>query len=196
MPRLPMRKPGWSSSGSSSSCHVFRRHRGDIAQDMHHLVAEGIVAGLAHIGLHAGQIGQMQVDAGEFLPGQILRHRHRHEFLVLGDVVQDALSSARSLIWITLADACRALRHAFGGLLGHQQHAVIAPVVGQLDAEAVQDAAARRRDQAFGDAVVLGLGLVFVAVADLQLIEPARQHREHQPSCRRPCPRERRVKVA
>ena len=77
---------------------------------------------------------------------------------------------------------------AFGRLLGHQQHAVIAPVVGQLDAETVEDAAARRRDQPLGDAVVLGLGHVLVAVADLQLVEPPGQHREHQPSCRRPCP--------
>ena len=35
-------------------------------------------------------------------------------------------------------------------LLRHQQHAIVAPVVGQLDAEAVHDAAARRRDQALG----------------------------------------------
>ena len=159
--------------------HVLRRHRGDIAQDMHQLLAEGIVAGLADIGLHARQIGQMQVDAGEFLPGEILRHRHRHELLVHGDVVQHAL-----LLLVAeqdhLADRVQRRLDALGGLFGDQQHAIVAPVVGELDAEAVHDAAARRRDQALGDAVVLGLDLVLVAVADLQLIEAARQHREHR----------------
>ena len=121
----------------------------------------------------------MQVDAGEFLPGQILRHRHRHEFLVHGDVVQDAL-----LLLVAkqdhLADRVERLGHAFGRLFADQQHAIVAPVVGQLDAETVHDASARRRDQPFGDAIVLGLDLVLVAVADLELIEPAGQHREHR----------------
>ena len=62
---------------------------------MRELVAEGIIARLADFGLDAGQIGQMQIDARELLPGEILGDRRRHEFLVLGDVVQDALASLR-----------------------------------------------------------------------------------------------------
>ena len=84
---------------------------------------------------------------------------------------------------------------AVRGLLRHQQHAIIAPVVGQLDAETVDDAAARRGEQPLADAVVLGLGHVLVAVADLELIEATGQHAKTtvMPP---PSPSERRVKVA
>ena len=43
----------------------------DIAKGMHHGgLPIGIVAGLTDIqALDAGQIGQMQIDAGEFIPG-------------------------------------------------------------------------------------------------------------------------------
>ena len=87
-----------------------------------------------------------------------------------------------------LADGIERLLHAIGRLLGHQQHAVVAPVVGELDAEAVEDAPARRRQQPLGDAVVLGLGHILFAVANLQLIEPSAQHREDQRHAARPPP--------
>ena len=150
------------------------RDGGDIAQDVHHLRPEGIVTGLAHIGLNSRQIGQMQVDAGEVLPAQILDHRHRHELLVHGDVVHH-------LFFLLvgeedhLADIVQRICDAFGRLLGHQKHAIIAPVAGQFGTEAVQDASARRHDQPLGNAVVFGLHHVLAAVADLQLVEAAGQ---------------------
>ena len=86
-----------------------------------------------------------------------------------------------SLSWITLPMRIeRRLDTPSVACSRHQQHAIVAPVVGQLDAEAVEDAAARRRDQPLGDAVVFGLGHVFVAVEDLELVEPPAQHREHR----------------
>ena len=88
----------------------------------------------------------MQIDAREFFPGQIFDHRHRHEFLVLRDVVQHALL-LRVGEQDDLADRVERRLARLGRLFGHQQHAVVAPVVGELDAEAIQDAPARRRDQ-------------------------------------------------
>ena len=160
---------------------------------MHQLVIERIVTGLADIGLHARQIGQMHVDAGEFLPGEIFRHRHRHEFLVLRQGRQHALF-LRIGQRDHFADRVQRLLDAFRGLLRHQQHAIIAPVVGKLDAETVEDAAARRGQQPLIDAVVLGLGHVLIAVADLELIKAAGQNREDR-VMPPPNPSERRVKV-
>ena len=160
-------------------CQLLLGHRGDIAQDVHHLRTKGIIAGFAHIGLYPRQIGQMQVDAGEFLPCQVLHHRHRHELLVHGDVVHHLL-----LLLVRkkndLADGVQRRRDALGRLFRHQQHAVVAPAVGQFDPKAVHDAAARRRHQPLGDAVVFRLDHVLVAVLDLQLVEPPRQNREHR----------------
>ncbi len=136
-------------------------------------------ARLADIRLHARQIRQMHVDAREFLPGEVLRHRHRHEFLVHRDVVRHAL-----LLRIgqqdDLADGVQRRLDTVGRLLRHQQNAIVAAVVGELDAKAIDDAPARRRDQMLADAVVLGLDLVLIAVLDLQLIEPPAEDREHR----------------
>ena len=76
-----------------------------------------------------------------------------------------------------------------GRLLGNQDDAVIAAVVGELDAEAVEDAAAQRREQALVDAVVLGARHELVAFDDLQLIEPRRPAPRARPPCRRPSSR-------
>ena len=159
--------------------HVFGRDGGDIAEQVRHAGAIGIIARLTDIGLHPRQVGQMQVDAREFLPGQILGHRHGNEFLVLGDYLRDAFF-LRIADLDHLGEGVERAGDAFGGLFRHQQHAIVALVVGQFGAETVKDTAARRRDQSFGNAVVFGLGLVLIAVADLQLIQPPRQHGEHQ----------------
>ncbi len=154
---------------------VVGRDRGDIAQNVGKARAIGIGAGLADIGLHAGQIGQMQVEARELFPGKVLGHRHGQEFLVLLDVVQNLLLLPVGQL-DDPGDAVECGLDAVGRLLGHQQHAIIAPVVGELDAEAVDDAPARRRDQALADAIGFGLRAVLVAVLDLKLIEPPAQH--------------------
>ena len=49
------------------------------------------------------------------------------------------------------------------------------PVLGERDAEAVEDAAARRRQQPQIDAVLLGQDRVPVVLQDLQLVHPRRQ---------------------
>ena len=85
---------------------------------------------------------------------------------------------------MTLASASSVGRDAALRLLGHDQHAVIAPVAGKRDAEAVEDAAARGREQPLIDAVVFGLVEIVVAVHDLKLIEPPGEHAEDARSCR------------
>jgi hypothetical protein len=79
-----------------------------------------------------------------------------------------------------LGEGIQRLVHAVLGLLGHDHHAVVAPVVGEFDPETVQNAPARRRDQPRRNAIVFRRRLIFLAVPDLKLIEPARQDREHQ----------------
>ena len=78
------------------------------------------------------------------------------------------------------ADRVERFLDAVRGLLGDQEHAIVAPVVRELGAEAVENASAQRRQQPLADAIFLGARHVLVAVDDLQLIEPPAQHREHR----------------
>ena len=51
--------------------------------------------------------------------------------------------------------------------------------MGQRTAAAVEDFAARRREQAFGGPVVLGAARITIAFEHLQLHQAARQHPDH-----------------
>ena len=66
-------------------------------------------------------------------------------------------------------------RADIGGLLGDQQGAPVQLVAGDHGAEAVQDAAARRRDQPRADPVLLGQRGVARALDHLHLVEPRRR---------------------
>ena len=117
----------------------------------------------------------MQIDAGEFFPAEIFHHRHRHELLVHGDVVQHLFF----LLIADLDDLANLVergRHAFGRLLADQQHPIVALAVGKFDTEPVHDAAAGRRDQPLGNAVGLCIDHILVAVLNLKLVKPSCQH--------------------
>ena len=114
------------------------------------LIPAGIAIHLADPGL-----------AALILPRSGLGHKHG---IVLGN---------------NLADRIQRFLDALLGLFGHDHHAIVAAAVGEFDPEPVHDAAALRRHHPLADAVFLRLGHVFVAVADLELIEPSDQHGEH-----------------
>ncbi len=57
------------------------------------------------------------------------------------------------------------------GLLGDDDDPIILPVIGEADAEPIEDAPARRRQQPQIDAVLVGQDAVAVAVEDLQLVQ-------------------------
>ena len=65
-------------------------------------------------------------------------------------------------------------------LVGDELGAVGRAVRGERDAEAVEDAAARRRDQPDADAVLVGEHLVAVRLNHLEEIEPARDGAEER----------------
>src|SRR5438552_2461973 len=119
----------------------------------------GIGACLTHIGLHAGKIGKMEVDARELVPAQIVQDRNGEEFLVLLDVAQTLLALKVGQL-DNLADAIERSLDAVRRLLGDEHDAVVAAVGGELDAEAIDDASAWRRDQMLADAIGFGLDLV------------------------------------
>ena len=162
---------------------------------MRELLAEGIGARLADIGLHAGQIRQVEIEPRKFLPTQILGHQHGDEFLVLRKIAQHLFFLMRRQL-DDLADRIQGRFDSVGGLLGDENDAIVPAVGCKLDAKAVDDAASGRWDQPLTDAVVLGLGHVLVAVDDLQLIQPSSEQREdsgHAAAQQQRAPRETRV---
>ena len=69
--------------------------------------------------------------------------------------------------------------HAVRHLFRDQQHTEIAAVVGELHAEAIQNAPARRRNQPLADPVLVRLRLELIAFKDLELVQSAAQHGEN-----------------
>lgn len=156
---------------------VFGADGGNVAQHMREFRAEGIGAGFADIGLDAGKIGKIEVDTGEIIPTQIFRHHHWRKRFVFRHIAQDFFALAireRNEAGDRIDRSLCAARC----LLRHQQDAVIAPVVGKLNAEAIYDPAARGRDEALVDAVVFGLRHEILEIEDLQLVEAAGEQSE------------------
>ena len=157
---------------------VFFADRGDVAHDMGQLIGKRIGAGLADVELHTRQVRQIEAQARKRLPVQILHHRNRNEGFVLRDLTQDFLAPCIADL-DQPPDRVERFTDAAGRLLRRQQHAVVAPVIGQFDRETIQNPPPCRCQQAFVDAVLLGLGHELIEIEDLQLIEPARQYGEN-----------------
>ena len=145
---------------------------------MGELVAERIIARLAHFRLDAGQIGQMQVHPRELVPGEVFRDCRGHEAFVLGDIVENALAIAGGDENDT-ADGIECGFDAFQRLLRNQVYTVIAAVGGEFDSEAIDDAAAQWREQSLIDAILIGASHELFAFEDLQLVEPRAERGKH-----------------
>jgi hypothetical protein len=148
-------------------------HRRDIADDMGGGLAEGIVAGKALLDRDAGQFEGVDVDPGHLVPIQIVAHNDGHETVLAPHVAHDAAAVAvgqrdqgpdriergREIVRLLADDD-----DAIGRLIG-----------GELDAEAIDDPPARRRQEADADTVLIGQHAVAVGLQHLQIIHAARQ---------------------
>ena len=144
-------------------------HGADVADDVDRVVAEGVEPASADVDHHAGEVGRVDLDLGDLLPRQVLAHRDGHELLVAPGLAQHPLA-------VVVLD-----RHELGDFvqrlvkvqrrLGHQDQPIVEPVLGKHLAEAVEDAAPRRRQELHVDAVLVGQDLVALGVDDLELIE-------------------------
>jgi hypothetical protein len=141
-------------------------------------VAEGIVANEARLDRDTGQLERVDLDAGHLVPAHILLEHHRHEAVLDADVVQHAAPVGVGERHELVDGVERRLDVA--GLIGHELRAIGRAVAGQRHAEAVDDAAARRRDEADADAVLVRQHLVAVRLHHLEEIEPPRHRGEER----------------
>ena len=142
---------------------------------------ERVVARFADIGDHARQLGRVHIDAGEFLPRQVLRYRDRHEFTPATDLAQDFLllevvdgQEGRQRLQGALSRCARRFAAALG-LLRHQQQPVVLDVACHRLAVTIDDQAALRGKQAHADAVVFRQHAVLFGADHLQVVEPCDQ---------------------
>src|SRR6266851_4588149 len=129
------------------------RDRGNIAQDVRGLLAERIVADEALLDRHARQLQRVDLDARHLFPAQIFADHDGHEAVLAANVAQHP-ATIRFAQRDQRTDSLER-RLDIAGLLGHEHDAVGRAVVGENGAEAVDDAAARRRHQTDVDAVLI-----------------------------------------
>ena len=158
---------------------LLLRRRADVAQHVRQRRAVRIVAGSPHLYRHARQFGRVDLDGRHLAPRQVFAHQHRGEGAPARRLAQDARAG---LVVDGNPPGDRVQRPLqVARLLRRQDETVVAAVARQFDAGAVEDGAARRRQQAQVDAVLLSLGAVAVAVEDLELVEaPAERRHEAQ----------------
>ena len=152
---------------------VGRRH---VADHVRHRRALRVEPGGADIDQDAGQVGRVDLDPGHVVPGQEVVHHHGDEFAAVLEFAVDP----GALALVERQDGGEAVQGGadVGGLFRQQQRAPVHLVAAEAGAEPVDDAAARRRQQAVADAVVLGERRVFAAVGDLQTIQALAQRAE------------------
>ena len=158
-------------------------NRRDIAQHMRGDRAVGVIPDETLFDRHAGQFRNRDLDARHLLPAQIGAHDDRNKGVLAARLAQDA--ALFGLAELDHAAERPQRRLDIAGLLRHDDDAVIAPVVGEGDAEAVEDAPAHRRQQPQIDAVLLGEDRIAVALQDLQLVQAGDQRGAEHPLPRR-----------
>ena len=131
----------------------------------------GVIADQPLFDRNSGQFGDRHLDPRHLLPTQVGAHDERDKGVLALGVAQDAAQ-------VGLGDldqpAERRQRHfEIAGLLGNDNDAVIRPVVGERDTEAVEDPPARRGEKPQIDAVLVGHDGVTILVEDLQLVHAA-----------------------
>ncbi len=121
---------------------IVFRDCGDITQDVRRRLRERIVAALALVDGNAGQARRIDLDAGDFLPVEVLAHGDRHEAALAADLAQHPLL----LVVGDVDDPPDSVEGGLdvAGLLTDDQGPVVLPVDGDGNAAAVDDVAARR----------------------------------------------------
>ena len=147
-----------------------------VADDVAHQLAFGIVARLAKIYEHAGQVGRVELQPRHLLPAEILAHHDRLGVAAAAQVAQQAhllgLAQAEDLVEALdqHIDAAAAIRGRHG--------AEVVAVDGERLASAIEDQPARRRQKAEVDAVLFGERGEALGLDHLELVEPAGQCRQ------------------
>ena len=149
--------------------HVALAGRRHIAHDVGERRALGIEAGGADIHEDAGQVRRVDLDPRHLLPGQELAHDDGDEAAAAAQLAFDAGAFVVGQ-GDDAGEGVQRVAHV-GRLLGRQQRAPVQLVAADDDAGAVQDAPARRGDQAGADPVALRQGRVALPLHDLHLIE-------------------------
>ena len=152
-----------------------------VAHDVAHQLAFGIVARLAEIDEHAGQVGGVELEPRHLFPAEILAHHDG-----LGAAAAAQLAQQADLLRLAQAeDLVEALDQQVGAAATVRRchGAEIVAVDGERHAAAVEDLAARRRQQPHVDAVLLGHRGEPVGLDDLQLVQAAGQRRQQHRLC-------------
>ncbi len=144
------------------------RDGSDIAQRVRHRTCERVAARLAHVDVDARQVRGIHLDPADLFPAQVLAHGNRHEGAAPADLAQDA----PPLMVRHLDQPVEPFQHLLDvvGLLRHDDDTVILHVDGQRHATPVEHPAARRRQQAQADPVLVGQHAIPAQFDDLQVI--------------------------
>ena len=149
---------------------------GDVTEHVRGFRRIEITAGLTDVDHDSGKIGRVYLDARHLLPFQVLAHGQRNEAappLRLAQNPAAGLFADRN----DLADGVQR-RLEIAGLLRSHQNAEVALVDRQRLAIAIHDPAARRRQEAEIDAVLVGERPVAIRFENLEVIHPSGEQRE------------------
>ena len=137
-----------------------------------------VVTGIADGKLHAGQFLQMNADAGELLPGQVVGNRGRQ----VGAALADLPMQAGQIPFGQRKQARQTQEGLFQivDLFRDDHHLKIGAVGGKFRAIAVQNASPRRGQQFDIDAVLVRHQAVAISLHHLQVIHPCRQGAQKQ----------------
>jgi hypothetical protein len=147
-----------------------------VADDVAHQLAFGIVARLAEVDEHAGKVRGVELQSRHFLPTEILAHHHGLGIAAAAQLAQQAipLGLAEAEDGIEPVDQNVGAAAAVGGRHGSE----VVAVDGERLAAAVENQAARRRQQPQIDAVLLRQRGEALGLDDLELVKPAGQRRQ------------------
>ena len=147
-----------------------------VADDVAHQLDLGIVARLAEIDEHAGQVGRVELQACHLFPAEVLAHHHG-----LGVAAAAQFSQQAALLDLTqVQDLVEAVDQDLGAAAAvRRDHgAEVVAVDRERLAGAIEDQAARGLQQAKIDAVLFSERGEALGLDDLQLVEPSRQRRQ------------------
>ena len=151
------------------------RNGGDITKQVGGGGGVWVTAALADVDHHARQVRGVDLDLRHLLPHQVLAHGDREEAASALDFVPDAAA----LVIAERDDGAELVQGLLHirGLLGDDDDPVALLVHRQFDAETVDDAPPRRRQETQIDTVLLRQHAITRRLDDLEVIHPRRQRR-------------------
>ena len=149
------------------------RNRADISHDMRQIVAQRVMPRQAHLGGDPGQGGAVDGDARDVFPAYPVGHGHRQErrrALHLG-------AGPFDLFGIEIDQLAQAVEHGVdvAGVLAHHGDAIGRRIGRHGHAVAVENLAARRRDQPDVDPVFFRQKAELIGLIDLHVAHPPAQ---------------------